>query len=87
MHEILDEVENWLDWIIILSYIPLIAEKASVRLCYWHNAFTFDQLFLKFADKVGMDDISDKFETWPDWSIRIMSSGLLKKPLFDFSSA
>ena len=33
--------------------------------CHHHNSFGFDRLFLKRADKVGMDGISDSSENWP----------------------
>ena len=41
---------------------------------------------IKLADKVDMDKISDELENWPDQiiNLRVLSSGLLKKPLFDF---
>ena len=39
-----------------------IAEKASVWLCHQHNSFSFDQIFLKLADKVDMDEFLDKSE-------------------------
>ena len=42
----------------------MIAEKASVLLCYQHYSFNFDGIYLKLADKVDMDDISNRFETW-----------------------
>ena len=43
-------------------------------------------MLLKLTDKMDMDEISNKFENWPD---RIINNGdtlpwLLKKPLFDF---
>ena len=43
-------------------------------------------MFLKLADKVDMDEISDKFKNWPDQFIdfRVTSPSLLKKLLFDF---
>ena len=43
-------------------------------------------MFLKLADKVDMDEISNKFENWPDRivNLRVTSPWLLKKPLFDF---
>ena len=68
------------------SYIPLIAEKASVWLFHQHNSISFDPIFLKFADKVDMDKISHEFETWPDWIIclRFALPLLLKKKVFDF---
>ena len=45
----------------------LIAATASDRLCHHHNSFSFDQKLLKLAAKVDRDQISDKFENWPDW--------------------
>ena len=71
---------------LILSYIPLIAEKASVWLCHQRNLFSFDLIFLKPADMVDMDKISNNFINWLDQiiSLRVMSPWLLKKPLFDF---
>ena len=47
---------------------------------------THDQIFLKFACKVDMDEISDKFWIWPDWliNLRVTFPWVLKKPLFDF---
>ena len=50
------------------------------------HPFSFDQMFLELADKVDMDEISNKFEKWPDQiiNLRVMTRLLLKKPLFDF---
>ena len=64
----------------------LIAEKVCAWLCHQQNSFSFDQIFLKLADKVDMDRISDKFKTWPDCIIylRVTSPWLLKKLIFDF---
>ena len=67
MAEFSDKFENWPDRIInVKSYIPLIPEKASACLCHQHNSFSFARMFLKLADKVEMDEISNKFENWPN---------------------
>ena len=34
--------------------------------CHHHNSFSFDQMFLKLADKMGMDEILNRLENWPD---------------------
>ena len=73
--------KNWLNRI-IESYTSLIAEKASVWLCHQYKIkFWLD--LPKFADKRNMDEISDKFENWPDWIINlwVASPWLLKMPL------
>ena len=31
-----------------------------------HNSFSFDRMFLKFAEKLDMDEISNKLKNWPD---------------------
>ena len=38
----------------------------SVLLCHQYNTFSFDQIFLKLADKVDMDEILDEFKNWQD---------------------
>ena len=55
-------------------------KKKPVWLCHQHNSFSFDPIFLKFADNVDMDGLSDEFETWPYQIIclRLMSPWLLK---------
>ena len=40
-----------------------MAETVSVLVCHQHNSFSFDWIFLKLADKMDMDEISDEFET------------------------
>ena len=60
--EILDKLENWPDRIFNLSYIPLIAEQASVRLCHQQNSFSFDLMILKLAGKVDIGEISGKIK-------------------------
>ena len=54
--------------------------------CHYHNCFSFGWMFLKLADKVNMDKISDKFENWPDriMNLTVTSPWLLKKPKFNF---
>ena len=52
--------------ILELHVIPTTGEKASVWLCHQGNLFSFHQIFLKFADKMNMDEIWDEFENWPD---------------------
>ena len=44
--------------------------------CHHNNSHSFDRLFLKLADKMNMDTISNKFENWPDRIIdlRVTSS-------------
>ena len=44
------------------------------NVCHHHNSFSFNQMFLKLADKVDMDEISIKFENWSDRivNLRIM---------------
>ena len=39
-----------------------------------NNSFSFDQTFPNLADKVGMDEISDEFETWPDRIDKLMTA-------------
>ena len=34
--------------------------------CHHHNFFSFDWMFQKLTGKGDMDEISDKFENWPD---------------------
>ena len=43
--------------------------------CRHHNSFSFDQRFVKLANKVEMDEILDEFTNWPDQiiSFRVMS--------------
>ena len=78
MDEISNEFETWPDQIICLfSNIPLVVEKASIRLCYQHNSFSLDGMFLKLADKVDMYEIFNEFETWPDQIICLLSYILL----------
>ena len=55
MDEISDEYENWPDPIIELP--PLNDEKASIQLYHQHHSFSFDEIFLKLANKVDMDEI------------------------------
>ena len=90
MYEIFDKFENWQDQIINLRITsPWLLKKASVWLCHQHNLFSFDRTFLKLADKVDMNGIFNKFETWPDWIIcfRVTSLWLWEKPIFDFISS
>ena len=87
MNKISYKFENWPDGPInLMSYVPLIFEKASFSLCHQRNSFSFDQIFLKLSDKEDMDEISDKIENWPDRLINpiVTSPGLLKKPLIDY---
>ena len=53
----------------------MIAKKVFC-VCHQHDSFSFDWIFLKLADKRGMDEISDEFKAWPDWiiNIRVMST-------------
>ena len=46
-------------------------------------------MFLELAGKMDMDEISNKFENWPDQIIilTVNSPWLLKKPLFDFANS
>ena len=79
MNEFWNEFENW--------PIPLINEQSLFDFCHQHNSLYFDQIFLKLADKVDMNDISHEFENLLDWiiSLRVTSPlSLKKKPLFDF---
>ena len=62
--KISDKFENLPDWIIYFSYFPLIAEKAFAWLCQ-HNSFSFDQIFMKLADKMDLDEPSDELKNWP----------------------
>ena len=39
--------------------------------CHHYNSFSFDQMFLKLTNKVDMDEISVKFENWPDRIINL----------------
>ena len=57
MDKISDKFQNWPDLFICLSYLPLIAEKASILFCHQHNLLDSDQMYLKLADNVGMDGI------------------------------
>ena len=61
--KILDQFENWPDRIIYfrVKFPGLLKKKASV--CHYHNLFSFDQIYLKLADKVDMDGISDELKT------------------------
>ena len=54
--------------------------------CHKHNLFSFDWMIIVLADKVDMNDISDKFENWPDpiINLRVTLPSLPKKPLIDF---
>ena len=36
-----------------------------------HNSFIFDQISLKLADKVDIDEVSDKLENSTDWIINL----------------
>ena len=40
----------------------MIAEKASVCFCHQHKSFNFNQIFLKLADKVDMNQILTKLK-------------------------
>ena len=37
----------------------------ATRNSHRHNSFSFDRIYLKLADKLDMDGISDTFENWP----------------------
>ena len=86
MDEISDDFKTWPDQIINLRVSSTDCWKKSLFDFVINNAFGFDRIFLKVADKVDMDGISGEFETWPDWIIclSLMSPWLLKKPVFDF---
>ena len=71
-----DKFEKWLHRFINLSYISMIAEKTSVRLCCQCNSFSFDWLFL------DTDEISDKYNNWPDRFINLR----VTFPLFQHNS-
>ena len=62
---------------------PWSLKKASVWLCQQHNSVSFDQIFLKIAYKVDIDEISNDCETWPDRiiNLRVTSPWFLKKCL------
>ena len=61
MYEILDVFVNWPDLIIVIELHPLDCSKS---LCLtFSSVFSFNWIFLKLADKVDMDEISDEFET------------------------
>ena len=54
----------------------MIAEKASVCFCHQHKSFNFNQIFLKLADKVDMNQILTKLKKkkkkkWPDRIFRV----------------
>ena len=60
-----------------LVAMPVWQPQGSIDLqwknaCHHHNSFSFDQMFLKLADKVDMDEILNKFENWPEWIIIIL---------------
>ena len=54
--------------ILILDYILLITKKSLFN-CHQHNSYSFDQVFLKLADKANIGEITNKFEAWPDLNI------------------
>ena len=56
------------------------------NVCLHHNSFSFDRMFLKLADKMDMDEISDKIENRLDLiiNLRVTTPWLLKTLLFDF---
>ena len=45
---------------------PCLLKKASIWHFHQHKSFSFDRIFLKLAYKVDIDEISYKFENWPD---------------------
>ena len=62
MDEVSKEFENWPDQIINLRVTPSSYLKKPLFDFDIYVTSCFDQLFLKLADKVDMDEISDKFE-------------------------
>ena len=76
MDTISDKFENWPDRIINLRVTftgllkkPLFDFDISINHC-------FQQIYLKLADMVDMNEISNYFENWPDRiiSLRVASS-------------
>ena len=53
--------ENWPDKIIYFRVASLDLKKPLFD-CHHHNLFSFDQIFLKLADKVDIDGISDELK-------------------------
>ena len=66
-----DKFKNWPDRIIncrILS--PWLLKKPLFDFVI-SISFSFDRILHILADKVDMDEISDKFKNWPDWIINL----------------
>ena len=62
MDEISYEFEIWPDRIIDLRITsPWLLKKSDCLTL--SSAFSFDWIFLKLADKIGMDEFSDELET------------------------
>ena len=66
---------------LILELRPFDCWKSSDWLCHQPKSFSFDQIFLKLADKVNVDEIQVKFKDWPNWIINLRGTSpwLLKK--------
>ena len=82
MDEISDKFENWLDRIINLRVTsPWLLKKPLFDIVISKTHLGFDRMFLKLADKVDTDKISNKFKNWQDRKInlRVTSPWLLKK--------
>ena len=58
-------------WHKLFMKIPGTIDLQWENVCHHYNSFSFDRMFLKLTDKLGMDEISDKFETWPDRIINL----------------
>ena len=65
MDEISHELENWPDRIINLRVRSPCLQKKPLFDFVINITFSFDQMFLKLADKMDMDEISHELENWP----------------------
>ena len=83
MDGISDGFETWPDWIICLRLIsPLLLKKPIFDISITYN---LDQIILKLADKVDLDEMLDKFVNCPDQIIyySVTSTRWLKTPIFN----
>ena len=55
---------QWKPWLLWHPQGPTDLQWETA--CHHHNSFSFDQMFLKLADKGGHGWIPVEFETWPD---------------------
>ena len=83
--EISDKLENWSHRIINHRVTSLDFRKKPLFDFVVSRTFSFNQIFLKVADKVNMDEIPDKFENCLDRIINLTVTfpQMLKKPLLD----